>query len=157
MTAGWEPALTFTEEKTRRTISPFEVGIFTATSETKHIGEEAMQRTLRTTALAVLGTACLLATSSCAKHSYSDQYYLVATNIKLSYMGRLQIGLDEKRPINMASRQRCAALTPSTRRQRCRSLRLSLRASLLGFSSPSQIRPSCSRRSTKRLPRTFRC
>ena len=52
-----------------------------------------MQRTLRTTALAVLGTACLLATSSCAKHSYSDQYYLVATNIKLSYWQTANTGL----------------------------------------------------------------
>ena len=52
-----------------------------------------MHRTLRTTALAVLGTACLLATSSCAKHSYSDQYYLVATNIKLSYWQTANTGL----------------------------------------------------------------
>jgi ribose transport system substrate-binding protein len=59
----------------------------------KHIGEEAMQRILRTTALAVLGTACLLATSSCAKHSYSDQYYLVATNIKLPYWQTANNGL----------------------------------------------------------------
>jgi ribose transport system substrate-binding protein len=55
--------------------------------------EEAMHRTLRTTALAVLGTACLLATSSCAKHSYSDQYYLVATNIKLPYWQAANNGL----------------------------------------------------------------
>ena len=52
-----------------------------------------MHRTLRTTALAVLGTACLLATSSCAKHSYSDQYYLVATNIKLPYWQTANNGL----------------------------------------------------------------
>jgi ribose transport system substrate-binding protein len=52
-----------------------------------------MHRALRTTALAVLGTACLLATSSCAKHSYSDQYYLVATNIKLPYWQTANNGL----------------------------------------------------------------
>ena len=52
-----------------------------------------MYRTLRTTALTVLGTACLLATSSCAKHSYSDQYYLIATNIKLPYWQTANNGL----------------------------------------------------------------
>lgn len=52
-----------------------------------------MQRKLRNTALAVLGTTCLLATSSCAKHSYSDQYYLVATNIKLPYWQTANNGL----------------------------------------------------------------
>ena len=52
-----------------------------------------MHRTLRTTALAVLGTACLLGTSSCAKHNYSDQYYLVATNIKLPYWQTANNGL----------------------------------------------------------------
>ncbi len=44
-----------------------------------------MHQTLRNAALGLLGTACLLATAGCAKHSYSDQYYLVATNIKLPY------------------------------------------------------------------------
>src|SRR5581483_3102653 len=52
-----------------------------------------MHRKLRATALAVLGTACLLGTSSCAKHSYSDQYYLVATNIKLPYWQTANNGL----------------------------------------------------------------
>ncbi|HEY1964554.1 MAG TPA: substrate-binding domain-containing protein, partial [Acidobacteriaceae bacterium] len=52
-----------------------------------------MHKALRTTALAVLGTACLLATSSCAKHNYSDQYYLVATNIKLPYWQTANNGL----------------------------------------------------------------
>ena len=52
-----------------------------------------MHKALRTTALTVLGTACLLATSSCAKHSYSDQYYLVATNIKLPYWQTANNGL----------------------------------------------------------------
>ena len=66
---------------------------FTATGAAKHIGEEAMHRTLRTTALALLGTACLLATSSCSKHNYSDQYYLVATNIKLPYWQTANNGL----------------------------------------------------------------
>ena len=52
-----------------------------------------MHTRLRTTALAVLGTACLMVTSSCAKHSYSDQYYLVATNIKLPYWQTANNGL----------------------------------------------------------------
>jgi ribose transport system substrate-binding protein len=52
-----------------------------------------MHRRVRTTALAVLGTACLMVTSSCAKHSYSDQYYLVATNIKLPYWQTANSGL----------------------------------------------------------------
>ena len=52
-----------------------------------------MHRTLRTATLAALGTACLLVTSSCAKHSYSDQYYLVATNIKLPYWQTANTGL----------------------------------------------------------------
>jgi ribose transport system substrate-binding protein len=88
-----ESAVSFIEQKTRRTISPFELGFFTAMSAAKYIGEEAMHRTLRSTALAVLGTGCLLATSSCAKHSYSDQYYLVATNIKLPYWQTANNGL----------------------------------------------------------------
>ncbi len=52
-----------------------------------------MYRTLRTATLAAMGTACLLLTSSCAKHSYSDQYYLVATNIKLPYWQTANNGL----------------------------------------------------------------
>ena len=52
-----------------------------------------MYRTLRTATLAALGTAGLLLTSSCAKHSYSDQYYLVATNIKLPYWQTANNGL----------------------------------------------------------------
>jgi len=45
------------------------------------------------TALAILGTACLMATTSCAKHSYSDQYYIVSTNIKLPYWQAANTGL----------------------------------------------------------------
>lgn len=52
-----------------------------------------MHRTLRMTALAILGTACLMATTSCAKHSYSDQYYIVSTNIKLPYWQAANTGL----------------------------------------------------------------
>jgi ribose transport system substrate-binding protein len=52
-----------------------------------------MHRMLRTATLGAVGTACLLATSSCAKHSYSDQYYLVATNIKLPYWQAANNGL----------------------------------------------------------------
>ena len=52
-----------------------------------------MHRTLRMTALAILGTACLVATTSCAKHSYSDQYYIVSTNIKLPYWQAANTGL----------------------------------------------------------------
>src|ERR1700749_5143312 len=52
-----------------------------------------MHRRLRATALGMLGIACVLGTSSCAKHSYSDQYYLVATNIKLSYWQTANTGL----------------------------------------------------------------
>ncbi len=52
-----------------------------------------MHRTLSTVGLAVLGTACLMGTTSCAKHSYSDQYYMVATNIKLPYWQAANTGL----------------------------------------------------------------
>lgn len=52
-----------------------------------------MHRTVRTAAMATLGTACLMAATSCAKHSYSDQYYLVATNIKLPYWQAANTGL----------------------------------------------------------------
>lgn len=52
-----------------------------------------MHWTLRKATLAALGTACLLATTSCAKHSYSDQYYMVATNIKLPYWQAANNGL----------------------------------------------------------------
>ena len=44
-------------------------------------------------AWAMLGTACLMVTTSCAKHSYSDQYYLVSTNIKLPYWQTANTGL----------------------------------------------------------------
>lgn len=52
-----------------------------------------MQRMLRKATLGAVGTACLLAATSCAKHSYSDQYYLVATNIKLPYWQSANNGL----------------------------------------------------------------
>ncbi|MCU1313561.1 MAG: monosaccharide transporter substrate-binding protein family [Acidobacteriaceae bacterium] len=52
-----------------------------------------MHRTLWKATLGAIGTACLLATTSCAKHSYSDQYYLVATNIKLPYWQMANNGL----------------------------------------------------------------
>lgn len=52
-----------------------------------------MHRTQRMAALAILGTTCLMATTSCAKHSYSDQYYMVATNIKLPYWQTANTGL----------------------------------------------------------------
>jgi ribose transport system substrate-binding protein len=52
-----------------------------------------MHWTLRKAALGAIGTTCLLATTSCAKHSYSDQYYMVATNIKLPYWQAANNGL----------------------------------------------------------------
>lgn len=52
-----------------------------------------MHQALRNAALGLLGTASLLAMTSCAKHSYSDQYYLVATNIKLPYWQTANNGL----------------------------------------------------------------
>ncbi len=52
-----------------------------------------MHRRVRATALGVLGTACLMVTTSCAKHSYSDQYYIVSTNIKLPYWQAANSGL----------------------------------------------------------------
>ena len=52
-----------------------------------------MRRRISNAVLIALGMACLLATTSCAKHSYSDQYYLVATNIKLPYWQAANTGL----------------------------------------------------------------
>jgi ribose transport system substrate-binding protein len=52
-----------------------------------------MHCTLRKATLGAIGAACLLAITSCAKHSYSDQYYLVATNIKLPYWQAANNGL----------------------------------------------------------------